>query len=228
MLQGVGIINVPANIHTIILSEQYSITASQLIQDLLRAAETTADKALIINSQQLQRLESDHPLLVFCVEDCLPQFQNSALAKITTQIISLNSTLTCPFNKNAQFGNKSSTFYKMKIQFQTITDHDFTQLFQIEQAAHSVPWSFGTLKNNQGDNYLNFKILHQNNIIGFCICQTVLDEATLFNIAIDPQFQGNGFGKALLQHLMCELMAKGITTLWLEVRESNQKARKIV
>ncbi|MEH8047222.1 ribosomal protein S18-alanine N-acetyltransferase [Gallibacterium anatis] len=115
----------------------------------------------------------------------------------------------------------------MKTQFQTITDHDFTQLFQIEQAAHSVPWSLGTLKNNQGDNYLNFKILHQNNIIGFCICQTVLDEATLFNIAIDPQFQGNGFGKALLQHLMCELMAKGITTLWLEARESNQKARKL-
>lgn len=94
VLQGVGIINVPANIHTIILSEQHSITASQLIQDLLRAAETTVDKALIINSQQLQRLESDHPLLVFCVEDCLPQFQNSALAKIATQIISLNSTLT--------------------------------------------------------------------------------------------------------------------------------------
>lgn len=93
VLQGVGIINVPANTHTIILSEQHSITASQLIQDLLRAAETTVDKALIINSQQLQRLESDHPLLVFCVEDCLSQFQNSALAKIATQIISLNSTL---------------------------------------------------------------------------------------------------------------------------------------
>ncbi|MBP4132748.1 ribosomal protein S18-alanine N-acetyltransferase [Gallibacterium anatis] len=115
----------------------------------------------------------------------------------------------------------------MKIQFQTITDHDFTQLFQIEQAAHSVPWSLATLKNNQGDNYLNFKVLYQNSIIGFCICQTVLDEATLFNIAIDPQFQGNGFGKALLQHLMNELIAKGITTLWLEVRESNQKARKL-
>ncbi|KGQ38871.1 MULTISPECIES: DNA polymerase III subunit psi [Gallibacterium] len=93
VLQGVGIINVPADIHTIILSEQHSIIGSQLIQDLLRAAETTTDKALIINCQQLQRLESDHPLLVFCVEDCLSQFQNSALAKIATQIISLNSTL---------------------------------------------------------------------------------------------------------------------------------------
>ncbi|MFC0323186.1 ribosomal protein S18-alanine N-acetyltransferase [Gallibacterium melopsittaci] len=110
------------------------------------------------------------------------------------------------------------------INIQPINETDFAQLFVIETAAHSVPWSLGTLKNNQGENYLNLKVIQQDQIVGFCICQIVLDEATLFNIAIHPQYQGQGLGKTLLQSLMDQLREKWVTTLWLEVRESNQKA----
>ena len=104
---------------------------------------------------------------------------------------------------------------------------DFESLFAIEQRAHLVPWSLGTLKNNQGERYLNLKIEQNQQIIGFAICQWVLDEATLFNIAIDPQAQGRGFGRLLLQALIAQLRAQGIATLWLEVRESNQKAQRL-
>ena len=48
-----------------------------------------------------------------------------------------------------------------------------------------------------------------------------MDEATLFNIAIVPTHQGNGFGKLLLNELIARLKEKGVQTLWLEVRESN-------
>lgn len=102
-----------------------------------------------------------------------------------------------------------------------IEECDFDRLYEIEQQAHLVPWSLGTLKNNQGERYLNLKLVKDNQIIGFAICQTVLDEATLFNIAIEPSGQGKGFGKLLLNELMAQLREKGIQTLWLEVRESN-------
>ncbi|HHE9481485.1 TPA: ribosomal protein S18-alanine N-acetyltransferase [Haemophilus influenzae] len=98
---------------------------------------------------------------------------------------------------------------------------DFERLYEIEQQAHLVPWSFGTLKNNQGERYLNLKLIENNQIIGFEICQTVLDEATLFNIAILPNYQGCGFGKLLLGELIFQLKERGVQTLWLEVRESN-------
>ena len=98
---------------------------------------------------------------------------------------------------------------------------DFDRLYEIEQQVHLVPWSFGTLKNNQGERYLNLKFIENNQIIGFAICQTVLDEATLFNIAIVPFHQGNGLGKLLLNELIARLKEKGVQTLWLEVRESN-------
>ena len=98
---------------------------------------------------------------------------------------------------------------------------DFDRLYEIEQQAHLVPSSFGTLKNNQDERYLNLKLIENNQIIGFAICQTVSDEATLFNIAIVPSHQGNGLGKLLLNELIIQLKEKGVQTLWLEVRESN-------
>ena len=108
-----------------------------------------------------------------------------------------------------------------------LESQDFDRLFEIEKAAHPVPWSLGTLKNNQGERYHNLKLIEDDNIVGFAVCQTVLDEATLFNIAIDPQFQRRSFGYLLLHTLIEQLQQKDIATLWLEVRESNQKARRL-
>lgn len=59
---------------------------------------------------------------------------------------------------------------------------------------------------------------------GFAITQIVLDEASLFNIAVDPDFQRRGYARQLLEHLINELAARGVLTLWLEVRESNLPA----
>ncbi|QLB21178.1 ribosomal-protein-alanine N-acetyltransferase [Vespertiliibacter pulmonis] len=108
-----------------------------------------------------------------------------------------------------------------------VTCEDFDRLFEIEQSAHLVPWSKGTLLNNQGERYLNLKLQVNSNIIAFAICQTVLDEATLFNIAVDPKYQGKGYGKQLLQTLITQLQTLGILTLWLEVRASNISAQHL-
>lgn len=115
-----------------------------------------------------------------------------------------------------------------------VTEQDFDRLFNIEQSAHLVPWSKGTLLNNQGERYLNLKLTDHTveskneaqpaKIVAFAICHLVLDEATLFNIAVAPNAQGKGYGKRLLQHLIEQLQAKQIQTLWLEVRESNTTA----
>lgn len=108
-----------------------------------------------------------------------------------------------------------------------VLDSDFDRLFEIEQQAHLVPWAKGTLLNSQGERYLNLKLSVENRIVAFAICQFVLDEATLFNIAVDPAYQGKGYGKQLLQALIAQLQQKQITTLWLEVRASNTTAQKL-
>lgn len=112
-------------------------------------------------------------------------------------------------------------------QISFICEQDFDRLFEIEQTAHPIPWSLGTLKNNQGEKYLNLKLVDNQKIIGFAICHKVLDEATLFNIAIDPFHQKQGWGKYLLEQLINQLRQQKISTLWLEVRKSNKIAQKL-
>ena len=108
-----------------------------------------------------------------------------------------------------------------------VLENDFDRLFEIEQQAHLVPWAKGTLLNSQGERYLNLKLSVENRIVAFAICQFVLDEATLFNIAVDPAYQGKGYSKQLLQALIAQLQQKQISTLWLEVRASNSTAQKL-
>lgn len=112
-------------------------------------------------------------------------------------------------------------------QIAPVLPEDFEQVYQIEQQAHVIPWSLGTLKNNQGERYLNLKLCVNQKIIGFAICQHVLDEATLFNIAIDPTHQQQGYGKLLLKAVIEQLQQLKIQCLWLEVRASNLSAQKL-
>ncbi|QIQ21943.1 ribosomal protein S18-alanine N-acetyltransferase [Zophobihabitans entericus] len=101
---------------------------------------------------------------------------------------------------------------------------DLPAAFKIGQAAHAFPWSWQNFESNQGERYLNLKIERDGQIVGFLITQVVLDEANLFNIAIDPAFQKQGLATELLNHLIEELAARNVVTLWLEVRASNTAA----
>ena len=94
----------------------------------------------------------------------------------------------------------------------------------IEQRSHAFPWSAETFAGNHGERYLNLRLDADGKMAGFAITQIVLDEASLFNIAVDPQFQRRGFGKQLLEHLVALLTERGVLTLWREVRESNAAA----
>ncbi|MGL9720954.1 ribosomal protein S18-alanine N-acetyltransferase [Symbiopectobacterium sp.] len=102
-----------------------------------------------------------------------------------------------------------------------LTSHDLPAAFAIEKASHAFPWTESTFNSNQGERYLNLKLTHDDTLVAFAITQVVLDEATLFNIAVHPTHQRQGHGRRLLEQLIETLEARGITTLWLEVRASN-------
>lgn len=109
-------------------------------------------------------------------------------------------------------------------QISLLTPHDLDAAFAIEQRSHAFPWSEKTFTSNQGERYLNYQLTVDKQMAGFAITQVVLDEATLFNLAVDPAFQRRGIGRELLEHVITELESRGIQTLWLEVRASNRPA----
>lgn len=106
----------------------------------------------------------------------------------------------------------------------TLNTTDLSRAWEIEKRAHAFPWSETTFASNQGERYLNYQLITEGKMVAFAITQVVLDEATLFNIAVDPAFQRRGVGRELLEHLIDELEKRGVVTLWLEVRASNAAA----
>ena len=106
----------------------------------------------------------------------------------------------------------------------SLSPADLTDAYAIEQRAHAFPWSEKTFASNQGERYLNLGLKIGETLTAFAITQVVLDEATLFNIAVDPAYQRRGLGRALLEHLISELEKRDVLTLWLEVRASNAAA----
>jgi len=106
----------------------------------------------------------------------------------------------------------------------TLSSTDLPDAWQIEKRAHAFPWSEKTFTSNQGERYLNVKLTVDDAMAAFAITQVVLDEATLFNIAVDPAFQRRGLGRELLEHVIDEVEKRGVATLWLEVRASNAAA----
>ncbi len=70
-----------------------------------------------------------------------------------------------------------------------------------------------------------------NTTIGFVVGRTVIGgeietllDAEIYNIAIDTSNQGNGYGQVLFDEFVKVCFANGVENIWLEVRESNQKA----
>lgn len=105
-----------------------------------------------------------------------------------------------------------------------LTSLDLPHAFAIERASHAFPWTENTFLSNQGERYVNLKLSRGDAMVAFAITQVVLDEATLFNIAVHPDHQRHGYGRQLLEHLIQELEQREILTLWLEVRASNTRA----
>ncbi|KAF6633571.1 ribosomal protein S18-alanine N-acetyltransferase [Pantoea sp. EKM10T] len=105
-----------------------------------------------------------------------------------------------------------------------LTPDDLAQSFAIECRSHAFPWSEKTFASNQGERFINLRLDVDGQMAAFAITQVVLDEASLFNIAVDPAFQRRGLGRQLLQHLIDELIKRDVLTLWLEVRASNLPA----
>lgn len=57
---------------------------------------------------------------------------------------------------------------------------------------------------------------------GFALSRSVLDEEELLLIAVLPGLRGRGLGGALLDRVVAEARGRGITRLFLEMREGNR------
>jgi [ribosomal protein S18]-alanine N-acetyltransferase len=63
--------------------------------------------------------------------------------------------------------------------------------------------------------------------VGFAVSRIAADEAEILSIAIDPTHRGRGLSRDLLLTHLGHLAGRGIRTIFLEVEENNQPARRL-
>lgn len=111
--------------------------------------------------------------------------------------------------------------------FSTFDESAVDNIYAIEQAAQSHPMSKKVMLSCLSKRYFNATLSIDGQIAGFYIGELVLDESSLIEICIHPEFQGKGLGRTLLAHYVKTATDKGAMSCWLEVRESNIAAHKL-
>lgn len=109
-----------------------------------------------------------------------------------------------------------------------MTEADLDQVHAVEVQAHFHPWSRQNLADalTAGDRAWVCRDDTQH-IVGYWLLRQVLDEAELLDITVAPSRQGQGLGRALLGHMLELAVQAGAKTVFLEVRHSNDPARRL-
>ena len=115
----------------------------------------------------------------------------------------------------------------MKSEFLLITSKDVETLMVIENACHSHPWSNKTFTSCIGGRYFGYKLMLDQQCVGFYIGEHVAGEATLMDICTAPTYQGKGYGQQLLSHFLEQAKLLKNSTVWLEVRAKNLPAQML-
>ena len=65
----------------------------------------------------------------------------------------------------------------------------------------------------------------EGNVVGYIGSRIVLDSADITNVAVRPQYRRQGIGYELVNRMLEEMILRGVSSVLLEVRESNLPAQ---
>jgi [ribosomal protein S18]-alanine N-acetyltransferase len=107
---------------------------------------------------------------------------------------------------------------------------DIEAIIAVEQASFTNPWTrdmYVAELENRGVSFFFVARDEQQRIVGFCAFWRVLDELHINNLAVLPEARRTGIASALLRRVLAEGAKLGARRATLEVRRSNDIARRL-
>jgi len=102
-------------------------------------------------------------------------------------------------------------------------ENDLPRVMEIERAAYPFPWTLRLFKDCLRMGY-NASVLELEHLIGYGLMSVAAGEAQILNLCVHPDWQGCGYGRYLLEHLLDLARQKEVKSVFLEVRFSNEAA----
>ncbi len=105
---------------------------------------------------------------------------------------------------------------------------DLPEILAIETASFETPWS-ETLFYNEIFKTISVSRVARidGRVVGYLCANMIIDEGHILNLAVHPDYRGRGIASRLLQHMIDEMRAGNCRSIFLEVRMSNENARKM-
>jgi ribosomal-protein-alanine N-acetyltransferase len=109
-------------------------------------------------------------------------------------------------------------------------DEDLDGVLAVEGESFTNPWTramYAWELQNRSVCHIYVVRTENHPVVAFCAFWLVVDEIHVNNVAVLPQHRGRGMGTALLQHILEEGRRLGAKRATLEVRASNEGARRL-
>ena len=114
-------------------------------------------------------------------------------------------------------------------------DGDIPAIAEIEQRAFSDPWSERSFRDVLAHSRMYFACIRDDatdgytmpRVLGYVVAWFAGGQGEIANLAVDEAARGQGLGSALLDAALDEARRHGTDEVYLEVRDSNLRARQL-
>ena len=115
------------------------------------------------------------------------------------------------------------------VAIRAMTADDLPRVLEIERAAFTVPWTPATFHAlvARPDAHLWVAEVADEGIVGYAAVWIVADQAELGDIAVTDPWRRRGIGTRLIGCVFDRVREHGVRELFLEVRVSNENARRL-
>ena len=104
---------------------------------------------------------------------------------------------------------------------------DLDEVVGIERQVYSHPWTPGNFADALNAGYPGWTLREQGCLLAYCLVMNAPDEVHLLNLSVATSWQGRGLAQRLLAEVERHAAAQGCQAVLLEVRVSNDRARRL-
>jgi ribosomal-protein-alanine N-acetyltransferase len=108
--------------------------------------------------------------------------------------------------------------------FRPMKEPDLVDILLIEHNSYIFPWSETIFEDCLRVGYCCWVLEYEDSIIAYGVMSVAVGECHILNLCVKPEYQNNGWGQTMLQHLLEIACSHGAKVAFLEVRPSNEHA----
>lgn len=115
-----------------------------------------------------------------------------------------------------------------ELDLRDLTVADLDAVMDIEPLAYPFPWSRGNVADSLGGAHRARGLFDpQGPLVAYAFAMPGVEEWHLLNLTVLPSLQGQGLARTLLDDLLGQARRDGSARIWLEVRATNARARRL-